>query len=162
MITPPVGVSPMLVSIDLPPLTAVTLAPLPRWAMTTRSGRVVRKLMHDRFVREAVKSVALDALRLQFPGDRKDPRDVRQFGVKGGIEARHLRKPGKMLLREADDRQRRRSMQRRKGGSGFKLPQDRFVDEAVLPQLRPAMHDAMPDGDRCRHSGARQEVFRCG
>src|ERR1700730_418100 len=29
MITPPVGVNPMLVSIDLPPLTAVTLAPLP-------------------------------------------------------------------------------------------------------------------------------------
>jgi hypothetical protein len=27
MITPPVGLNPMLVSIDLPPLTAVTLAP---------------------------------------------------------------------------------------------------------------------------------------
>jgi hypothetical protein len=39
MITPPVGVNPMLVSIDLPPLTAVTLAPLPRWAITRRFGR---------------------------------------------------------------------------------------------------------------------------
>lgn len=29
MITPPLGVNPMLVSIDLPFLTAVTLAPLP-------------------------------------------------------------------------------------------------------------------------------------
>jgi len=38
MMTPPVGVNPMLVSIDLPPLTAVTLAPLPRWAMIRRSG----------------------------------------------------------------------------------------------------------------------------
>ena len=68
---------------------------------------IVRKLTHDRFARKAVKPVALDALRLQFLGDRKYTRDLRHFGVKGGVEARHLRKPGKMLLCEADDRQSR-------------------------------------------------------
>ena len=68
-----------------------------------------------------MKSVALDALRLQFLGDRKDARDLRQFGVKGGVETRRLRKPGKMLLREADDRQGRGHMQRREGGRGFEL-----------------------------------------
>jgi hypothetical protein len=36
MITPPVGVNPMLVSIERPPLTAVMLAPLPRCAITSR------------------------------------------------------------------------------------------------------------------------------
>ena len=44
-------------------------------------------------------------------------------------------------------------MQRREGGSSFKLPQDRIVDEAMLPELRSAMHDAMPDGGRRRHFG---------
>ena len=153
MITPPVGVNPMLVSIDLPPLTAVMLAPLPRWAMIRRSGEIVRKLAHDRFARQAVKPVALDTLRLQFLGDRKDARDLRQFGMKGGVETSHLRQPGKMLLREADDRQRRRDMQRREGGCGLKLPQDRIIDEAMLPQLRSAMHDSMPDGGRRRLFG---------
>ena len=109
-----------------------------------------------------MKPVALDALRLQFLGDRKDARDLRQSGVKGGVETRHLRKAGKMLLREADDRQSRRSMQRREGGCRLKLPQDRIVDQAMLAQLRSAMHDAMPDGGRRRHVGARQEAFRCG
>ena len=86
--------------------------------------QIVRKLMHDRFARKAVKPVALDTLRLQFPGDRKDPCDVRQFGVKGGVEARRLRKSGKMLLREADDRQSRWNMQRREGGRRFELPSE--------------------------------------
>ena len=83
--------------------------------------QIVRKLMHDRFARKAVKSVALNSLRLQFLGNRKHPRDRRQFGVKGGVETRRLRKPRKMLLREADDRQSRWNMQRREGGRRFEL-----------------------------------------
>jgi hypothetical protein len=66
--------------------------------------QIVCKLMHDRFARKAVKPVALDTLTLQFFGDRKDTCDLRQLGVKGGVETRHLRNPGKMLLCEADDR----------------------------------------------------------
>ena len=121
--------------------------------MIRRSGRSSAELMHDRFARKAVKPVALDTLRSQFLGDRKHPRDIRQVGVKRGVETRHLRKAGKMLLRKADDRQRRRHMQRREGGGGLELPQDRVIDEAMLPKLRSAMHDAMPDGGRRRHFG---------
>jgi hypothetical protein len=65
--------------------------------------QIVGKLTHDRFARKAVKSVALNSLRLQFLGNREHPRDGRQFGVKCGVETRRLRKSRKMLLRKADD-----------------------------------------------------------
>ena len=44
-------------------------------------------------------------------------------------------------------------MQRREGGSSLELPQHRVIDQAMLPKLRSAMHDAMPDGGRRRHFG---------
>jgi hypothetical protein len=153
MITPPVGVKSMLVSIDLPPLTAVTLAPFAEMSDYQAAWQFVCKLVQDRFARKPVKPVALDALRLQFPGNRKDTCDLRHFGVKGGIETSHLRKSRKMVLGEADDRQRRRNMQRRKGDGSLKLPQHRVINNAMLPKLRSAMHDSMPDRARCRHFG---------
>ena len=42
-------------------------------------------------------------------------------------------------------------MQWRKGGSGFKLPQDRPVNETVLPELGSSMDDTMSDRDGRRH-----------
>ena len=48
----------------------------------------------------SVKPVALDTVRLQFLGDRQDTRNLRLAGVKGGVEARCLRKPAEMLLGE--------------------------------------------------------------
>lgn len=83
--------------------------------------QIIRELPHDRFARKAVKSITLDTLELQFPGNRKNTRDFRQFGVKGGVETRRLRKPRKMFLCEADDRQSRWNMQRRKGDRCFEL-----------------------------------------
>jgi hypothetical protein len=59
-----------------------------------------------------------------------------------------------MLLPEADDGQGSGRMQRRKSGCGFQPLHDRFVDQAVLPQLWSAMHDAMSDRSRRRHSRA--------
>ena len=115
--------------------------------------QIVRKLMHDRFAGKAVKSVALDTLRLQFLGNWKHTRDIGQFGVKGGVETCRLRKSRKMLLRKADNRQSRWGMQRRKGGRRFELPQDQFVNQAMLPELRSAMHNTMPDRGWCRHFG---------
>ena len=44
-------------------------------------------------------------------------------------------------------------MQRREGSGRFELLQDQIIDDAMLPELRPAMHDSMPDGGRRRHSG---------
>jgi len=69
-----------------------------------------------------MKPVALDPFQLQFLGDRKDPRDLRQFGVTRGVEARRLRRRRKMFSREADDRKSRWNMQRRERPRRFKLP----------------------------------------
>ena len=93
-----------------------------------------------------MKPIALDTVQLQFLGDRQDPCDLGQPGVKGGVETRHLRKPGKVFLCEADDRQRRRRMQRCKGGCRLELQKDRIINQAMLPELWPAMHDTMSDG----------------
>ena len=48
-------------------------------------------------------------------------------------------------------------MQWREGGGRFKLPEDRIINQAVLPELRSAMHDSMPDGGRCRHFAVRKK-----
>ena len=67
--------------------------------------RRFRKLVHNRFAGKAVEAIALNTSRLKFPGERKHMRALRHFGVECGIETCRLRKPGKMLLGEADDRQ---------------------------------------------------------
>jgi hypothetical protein len=41
----------------------------------------------------------------------------------------------------------RTEYERRKSGCGFQLLHDRFIDQAVLPQLWPAVHDATATGD---------------
>jgi hypothetical protein len=57
--------------------------------------QISRQLAHDRFARQAVKPVALDTVRLQFLGDRQDTRNLRQAGVKGGVEAAACESPPK-------------------------------------------------------------------
>ena len=42
-------------------------------------------------------------------------------------------------------------MQRREGGRGFELRQDRVVDQAMLPELWAAMDNSMPDRVGRRH-----------
>ena len=64
---PPAGVSPMVVSIGLPFLSATMLAPLPRCARMVRSLRSVRSDLDYILVREAVKAVASDALIVERP-----------------------------------------------------------------------------------------------
>ena len=98
-----------------------------------------------------MKAVALNASRLKFPGERKHARALRHFCVERGIKTCRLRKPGKMLLGEADDGQGWWRMQRCKGGGRLKLLQHCSIDQAMLPQLWSAMHDSMPDGIRRRH-----------
>ena len=109
-----------------------------------------------------MKPVSLNPLRLQFLGDREDTCDRRQFGVKGGVETRRLRKPGKMLLGRANDHQSRWNVQRRKGGSSLKLPYDCIVDEAMLSELGSAMHDPVADGSRRRHFTLGKMAFNAG
>jgi hypothetical protein len=82
--------------------------------------------------------------------------------MKLGVETRHLRHAGKVRLRQADERQRGRCVQRRKGRGGLQLPQHRIVDAAMLAQRRPAMHDAVPDGVWRRHPGRRENTGDTG
>jgi hypothetical protein len=44
-------------------------------------------------------------------------------------------------------------MQRRESGSSLKPSHDRIVNDTMPPELRPAVHNAMPDGGRRRHIG---------
>ena len=98
-----------------------------------------------------MKAVTLNASRLKFPGEWKHTRALRHFCVECGIKTCRLRKPRKMLLGEADDGQGWLRMQRCKAGGRLELLQHRSVNQAMLPQLWPAMHDSMPDSVRRRH-----------
>ena len=69
---------------------------------------------------------------------------------------------GKVFLCEADDRQRRRRVQRRKDGGKLQFPEHRLVNQAMLPELRPAMHNAMPDGVKRRHLGVGKKSTDAG
>src|SRR5258707_10021470 len=106
------------------------------------------KLAYDRLARKAVKSIAVDAIRSQLQGERQGARDIWHSSVKRRIEAGHLWQLREVLLREANDRQRRRMVQRREDGCPFELPQHRFVDQAMAAKIRPTVHHAMPDRGR--------------
>ena len=53
-------------------------------------------------------------------------------------------------------------MQRRKGRCGVQLMQDLLVDQAMLPQLRSAMHDAMTDSGGGRSAAIVEELSDTG
>ena len=116
--------------------------------MISRSGRLVSELAHDRFARKAMKSIALDAVRSQFQRDRQRARDIRHPSVKCRIEAGDLWQLREVLLRESNDRQRRRIVQWRKGGGRFDLPQHGVVDQAMAAKIWPTVHHAMSDRGR--------------
>ena len=67
--------------------------------------QIAGKLMHYRFARKTMKSIALDTLQSQFPRDRKHARNLGHPSMKCGVETCRLRNPRKMFLREADNRQ---------------------------------------------------------
>ena len=93
----------------------------------------------------------------QFLGEGKGARDIRHPSVKRRIEAGNLWQLRKMLLREANDRQRRRIVQRREGGCCFELTQHGVVDQAMATKIRPTVHYAMPDRDRLGLSTVREK-----
>ena len=64
------------------------------------------------------------------------------------VEAGGLGHTGKMALRQANDRQCRRRVQWRKAGGAFELTQNRRGDQAVPPQPRSTMDDAVADDSR--------------
>src|SRR5580704_4504604 len=73
------------------------------------------------------------------------------------IEACDLRQPRKVLPRKTDHRQGGWRMQRRKGRCDVQLMHYLFVDHAMLPQLRSAMHDTVTDSDGGRRAPIAKE-----
>ena len=71
--------------------------------------------------------------------------------MKARVETRDLRQARGNARGEADDRQRRWHVQRRKGDGRLEFSRTASSMQAMLPELRTAMHDAMPDGVRRRH-----------
>ena len=82
-----------------------------------------------------MKPVALDPLRSQCLGNRKDPRDFRQIGVKRGVETRYLRRRREMFPCEADDRKSRWNMQRREDNRRCKLAQNLIINRTMVPEF---------------------------
>lgn len=121
MITPPLGVNPMLVFDRFTGFDRGYAGANSKVRDDKSLGQIVSKLAHDRFAQKTTKPIALDPLRPQFLGSRKYPPDFRQIGMKCGIAARCLRRRGKMFPCEVDDRKSRWDMQRRKGVRRFKL-----------------------------------------
>ena len=91
-----------------------------------------------------MKTVALDTERLQFTRNWKHTGDVGHSSMKGGVGTCHLRESRKMFLRKADNRYRIRGVQRRKNGRFSQLLRYLFVNQAMLPELRAAVHDTVP------------------
>ena len=112
--------------------------------------QIVPKLAYDRLARKAVKSIAVDATRSQCCGDWQSARDIWHAGVERRIEAGHLRQLREVLLREANDRQRRRIVQGREDGCRFELAQHRVVHQTMAAKIWATMHHAMPDCGRLR------------
>ena len=76
----------------------------------------------DRFTGKAVKSVALKAVRLQFPVDWQDARDIGHVGMESRVETGGLRNTWKMRPCEPDARQCGWRVKRRERACGLELP----------------------------------------
>ena len=92
-----------------------------------------------------MKAIAPNAFRPQRARNRQDTCNQRHMRVKTGVKTRDLHETWKMRLREPDDGQCGRHVQRREDGGGLQFGENRVIDAAMLHKLRPAMHDAMPN-----------------
>src|SRR6266567_4445220 len=68
--------------------------------------------------------------------------------MESGVETRYLGDAAEKLLRMMQNGKRRGNVQGSKNAGGFKLLKYGIVDQAVLSNMRSAMHDPVPDGRR--------------
>ena len=97
-----------------------------------------------------MKAIALHALPVIFQRQRQMPRHLRHRAMKRVVKAGVVRALREDLLRLADQRQRRRNVQRGKMHRRLQLAQYLWRDELMIAQLWSAVDDAMPDRDRRR------------
>ena len=110
-----------------------------------------------------MKAVTLNTLGLQFPRYRKHTGNIRQIDVECRIEKHAIcRQRRKVLSRKTDHREGGWRMQRRKSRRGVQLMQYLFVDQAMLTQLRSAMHDTVTDRDGGRGAAVVEEFSDAG
>jgi hypothetical protein len=123
-------------------------APLPKWATTilffAMSGATSAK-RGDVFIREAVKSVAADALGMEMLRDRIVIGDGWVLAMEGRIEARDLGQPWPVHHDRPDRRQIVRLVQRRERDIAFEAAENLLRDNNRLIEFRASVHDPVAD-----------------
>ena len=125
MTRPPVGVSPIVVSMHLPPSTAAMTGAIPQMGDDhTTVGRVrpglASQLAQDVLIRQSVKAVTPDAFLFELRRKGINPGDPRHVRVKGRIETGDLRE---RRVRPADNFDRLDFVRQMIGGQRDQFPQ---------------------------------------
>ena len=146
MQSPSSAVKPRVLSTLLPFRSAQRLAPLPRWATTTRPPAIsgaIGQHRRDVLVRQAVEAVALHPGGTDLPGQGNELGDRGLASVEAGIEAGHLRHAGQAVDDGFDRRQVVRLVERSQGNQLPQPLQDPRRDHDGAIVLRPAVDDAV-------------------
>lgn len=93
-----------------------------------------------------MKSVPSDTLIEKLARQRVSVVDPRVGAVKGRVEARHLKRLRKRLLRRTDPGKVMRLVERRKRAQACKSGENSLVEHDGLAELGAAMHDPVADG----------------
>ena len=109
--------------------------------------RDLRQALGDIFVGQAVEAVAPDAFGMELVRDRVMVGERIVVAMEGGIEAGDLRQCREIAQQRPDRRQVVRLMQRRQRDVALQPRHDRMIDQHRASMIRPAMDDAMADGD---------------
>ena len=130
------------------------LAPLPRWATTTRpaaiSGATCRQGVRDVFVGQAVEAVAADAVVVEPARQGVPVGDLGVGAVERGIEARDLGQLGPEPGDRADAGEIVRLVQRRERHERGQLLEHRWTHPHRPGVVDAAMHHPMADADQRR------------
>ena len=111
-------------------------------------GRNLRQALGDILVGQAVEAVAPDAFGMELVRDRIMVRKRVVIAMKCGIETGDLRQRREVAQERPDRREVMRLMQRRQRGVALQPRHHRMIDQHRACMVRPAMDDAMADGDR--------------
>ena len=144
---PPVGVRPMVVSIDTPLRRAQRLAPLPRCAKMARSGRLLAEVMHQRLVGEAMETIASNTCVEVALGKRQVRSDFRHGAMKGIVEAGKMAADGKIYCAEAMSDRACGICRGAKCVAARRSSRTCGVMSWWVRSFGPSMHNAMADGD---------------
>ena len=115
-----------------------------------------QQLLQQESVRQSMKSVALNSLRLVAARNRQQRRDARHASMERGIEARHLRQLRKFAADGLDEFDLTRQMFRVVGNDASQLIQERGR-HALRARALHAVHHAMAD---CAHAPGTSGLLR--